>query len=243
MCRLLFALAGILLAAPAFAQQAVQMMYQSGAAGSAAVPVSPTAGLPIVGLSEVAQGSTTAGQSGALVQGAVTTAVPTYTTAQTAPLSLTTGGALRMTITNAVGATALAAPTNVFGGVNSAVIVAAYYTTAPAAITNGASSGLLVDARGNLKTTAGGISSSLNITAATTVKSGVGRVYRVVLNTVGATATSIIDSASTTVTAANTILTIPATATAGTVFLLDWPCAAGLSVVPGTSAVLSVSFD
>jgi hypothetical protein len=45
--------------------------------------------------SVVAQGSTTAGQSGELVQGAVTTSAPTYTTAQTAPLSLTTAGALR----------------------------------------------------------------------------------------------------------------------------------------------------
>ena len=44
----------------------------------------------------VAQGSTTAGQSGHLIQGAVTTAAPTYTTAQTSPLSLTTAGALRV---------------------------------------------------------------------------------------------------------------------------------------------------
>lgn len=42
------------------------------------------------------QGSTTSGQSGPLVQGAVTTAAPTYTTAQTNPLSLTTGGLLRV---------------------------------------------------------------------------------------------------------------------------------------------------
>lgn len=44
----------------------------------------------------VAQASTTSGQSGPLVQGAVTTAAPTYTTAQTSPLSLTTVGALRV---------------------------------------------------------------------------------------------------------------------------------------------------
>lgn len=42
------------------------------------------------------QGSTTSGQSGTLMQGAVTTAAPTYTTAQTNPLSLTTAGALRI---------------------------------------------------------------------------------------------------------------------------------------------------
>jgi len=47
----------------------------------------------------VTQGSTTSGQSGELVQGAVTTAAPTYTTGQTSPLSLTTGGSLRVTTT------------------------------------------------------------------------------------------------------------------------------------------------
>ena len=41
-------------------------------------------------------GSTTSGQSGALSLGAVTTAAPTYTTAQTHPLSLDTAGALRI---------------------------------------------------------------------------------------------------------------------------------------------------
>lgn len=44
----------------------------------------------------IAQGSTTSGQTGNLAMGAVTTAPPTYTTAQTSPLSLTTAGALRV---------------------------------------------------------------------------------------------------------------------------------------------------
>lgn len=44
----------------------------------------------------VLQGSTTSGQSGTLTLGAVTTAAPTYTTAQSSPLSLTTAGALRV---------------------------------------------------------------------------------------------------------------------------------------------------
>lgn len=54
----------------------------------------------------VAQASTTAGQSGQLVQGAVTTANPTYTTGQTDPLSLTTAGALRTDNTSWLGSTA-----------------------------------------------------------------------------------------------------------------------------------------
>jgi hypothetical protein len=59
-----------------------------GTSGSLALDASVT------GL-EVAQASTTSGQKGVLVQGAVTTSAPTYTTAQTSPLSLTTAGAMR----------------------------------------------------------------------------------------------------------------------------------------------------
>lgn len=46
----------------------------------------------------VAQGSTTSGQSGTLMQGAVTTNSPSYTTAQTSPLSLNVRGGLRSVI-------------------------------------------------------------------------------------------------------------------------------------------------
>lgn len=44
----------------------------------------------------VTQGSATSGEKGPLVQGAVTTADPTYTTGQTSPLSITTRGRLRV---------------------------------------------------------------------------------------------------------------------------------------------------
>jgi hypothetical protein len=43
----------------------------------------------------VAQGSTTSGEKGPLIQGAVTTAAPSYSTTQTSPLSLDTSGNLR----------------------------------------------------------------------------------------------------------------------------------------------------
>lgn len=48
-----------------------------------------------------AQASTTSGQTGTLVQCAVTTAAPTYTTAQTDPLSCDTAGNIRVNVTNA----------------------------------------------------------------------------------------------------------------------------------------------
>ncbi len=44
----------------------------------------------------LSQGSATSGQKGPLLQGAVTTSAPSYTTTQTSPLSLTTAGALRV---------------------------------------------------------------------------------------------------------------------------------------------------
>jgi hypothetical protein len=56
----------------------------------------------------VAQASTTSGQSGPLIQGAVTTSVPSYTTAKTSPLSLTPTGNLRVdgsTVTQPVSGT------------------------------------------------------------------------------------------------------------------------------------------
>ncbi len=60
-----------------------------GTSGSLALDASVT------GL-QVTQGSTTTGQKGELIQGAVTTSAPTYTTGQTNPLSLTTAGGLRI---------------------------------------------------------------------------------------------------------------------------------------------------
>lgn len=63
----------------------------------------------------LAQASITSGQSGSLIQGAVTTAAPSYTTAQTNPLSLTTAGALRVdnsAVTQPVSAAALPLPSN-----------------------------------------------------------------------------------------------------------------------------------
>lgn len=62
---------------------------------------------------DYAQGATTSGELGPLVQAAVTTAAPTYTTATTNPLSLTTAGALRVdgsAVTQPISAAALPLP-------------------------------------------------------------------------------------------------------------------------------------
>lgn len=68
-------------------------------AGTITSNIGTTNGLALdatVSGTQVAQGSTTSGQHGTLMQGAVTTSAPTYTTAQTSPLSLTTAGAVRV---------------------------------------------------------------------------------------------------------------------------------------------------
>ena len=63
---------------------------------TAGVPDSGTGNITTLGMTVNAIASTTSGQLGPLVMGAVTTAAPTYTTALTNPLSLTTTGALRI---------------------------------------------------------------------------------------------------------------------------------------------------
>jgi hypothetical protein len=86
------------------------------------------------------QASTTSGQKGPLLQGAVTTASPSYTTAQTSPLSLTLAGALR------VDASATTQPVS--------------GTVTANAGTNMSTASLALESGGNLATIAGSISSS-----------------------------------------------------------------------------------
>lgn len=68
----------------------------AGAVGATVPRVTLASDDPAVATLTRAQGSTTAGQTGPLTQGAVTTSAPTYTTGQTNPLSLTTAGGLRV---------------------------------------------------------------------------------------------------------------------------------------------------
>jgi hypothetical protein len=58
--------------------------------------IADSGGTTIDPVQEYAQGAATAGQKGPLVQGAVTTAAPAYTTGNSDPLSLTTTGLLRV---------------------------------------------------------------------------------------------------------------------------------------------------
>ena len=73
----------------------------NAAAGTITANIGTTNGLALdssVNGLLVAQGSTTSGEKGPLAQGAVTTNAPSYTTAQTSPLSLDTSGLLRASL-------------------------------------------------------------------------------------------------------------------------------------------------
>ena len=71
--------------------------YNGGGPLSGVVLVDATTGDPYTaGGSAPAQGSTTSGQTGGLVQGATTANAPTYTTGTTNPLSLDPQGGLRL---------------------------------------------------------------------------------------------------------------------------------------------------
>jgi hypothetical protein len=73
----------------------VQVSVANTGANGTAMLVTGTGGtFPVT--QSLAQGSTTSGQNGALVFGAVTTSNPSYTTAQSDPLSLDTAGGLRI---------------------------------------------------------------------------------------------------------------------------------------------------
>ncbi len=81
---------------------------------------------------ELSQASTTSGQKGPLIQGATTTAAPSYTTAKTNPLSLDTAGNLRVSLGGTAAnsnkllvtadAVTFASPQHVINDASSAVI-------------------------------------------------------------------------------------------------------------------------
>jgi hypothetical protein len=84
-----------------------------------------------------------------------------------------------------------------------------------------------------------GLSTSLNITAATVIKAAPGRLVRISVIVAGAAGTANDCTTTGAAAAANEIAVIPAAV--GPV-PLDWPCLAGIVVVPGTGQTIAVSF-
>lgn len=122
---------------------------------------------------QVAQGSATSGQKGPLVQGAVTTASPTYTTAQTAPFSLDTAGNLRVNVVagGASGGTSLADNSTFTRGTTAETPVGGIAETSAPTLTAGKAAALSMDLSGGLRVNiaAGGISSGTAGTPSTSV--------------------------------------------------------------------------
>lgn len=88
----------------------------------------------------------------------------------------------------------------------------------------------------------GGIATTLDITAATVIKSSPGRLFTVSVVVAGSAVGSVYDSASTTGnTAANQIGVIADVA--GPINFNAMPTAAGIVVVPGTGQTLAVSWS
>ncbi len=148
-------------------------------------------------------GSTTAGSNAGLVMGAVTTAAPTYTTAQNHPLSLDTTGALRVNVTA--------------GGAGGGAVTMASGAVASGAYASGSiASGAMVDlgAIADAAATAGSTGSvnaklrtitaqldTLNTTATTAIPTGtntIGAVYPEARATGGASTTGNIGANNTT---------------------------------------------
>lgn len=87
----------------------------------------------------------------------------------------------------------------------------------------------------------GGNSSSLNITAAKAVKATPGTLVRISVVVAGSAAGSANDCATTgAAAAANEICSIPTTVG---VIELQWPCAVGIVIAPGTGQTVSVSYS
>ncbi len=110
-----------------------------------------------------AQNATTSGQLTGLVSGAVTTAAPTYTTAQTSPLSLDTAGNLRVNVTTLSGNAAQGSTT---AGQLTQLGSGAVTTGAPSYST-GQTSPLSLDLAGNLRASVSGSVTSLSSNAIT----------------------------------------------------------------------------
>jgi hypothetical protein len=96
-----------------------------------------------------------------------------------------------------------------------------------------------VDVNGVLIVGKGAVT-SLNVTSTAVIKSGSGRIVKLIVNTLGSGSPAVYDGASTSGnTAANLIYSITTTG----VIDLDFPVASGIVIAPGTSGVISVSYE
>jgi hypothetical protein len=109
--------------------------------------------------------------------------------------------------------------------------------------TTNAQTTLLADSKQNLRVhvQAECLQSLLNITSATVVKTGFGKVGKISVTVAGSVAGTVSDVATTGgVAAANLIGVIPNTVG---IYTFNFPALVGIVIVPGTGQTVSVSFD
>jgi hypothetical protein len=101
------------------------------------------------------------------------------------------------------------------------------------------------NAQTSVQTTSGGQLTALNVTAATVIKPNPGRVLRVTVLSVATGGTFGVYDTTTTGAAATANAIVQYTAAwpaVGTVLTLEFPCANGIVVNPGTGGAVSVSY-
>src|SRR6516164_5461299 len=140
------------------------------------VPDSGTGNITTLGLTIQAQSTATSGQSGPLVQGAVTTGAPGYSTGNTNPLSLDTSGNLRTLISNATLAVTQSGSWTISGTTTVSGTVAATQSgtwnitniTGTISLPTGASTSANQPSNAGIASTTSGQSGTLAMGAATT---------------------------------------------------------------------------
>jgi hypothetical protein len=96
------------------------------------------------------------------------------------------------------------------------------------------------NSQASVLTTTGGQLPVYDITTATLIKGAPGRIFRVNVQVAGSTTGTVNDCLTTGAAAiANQVAVIPETVGP---LVLEWPCATGIVVVPGTGQTLSVSY-
>lgn len=141
-------------------------------AASVSVALS-TEDVAVLNAANLAQASTTATQTGPLIQGATTTAAPSYTTAKTNPLSLTTAGELRVALVPAAGSIAKAEDVAAVDGDVGVPLLAVRRDAASSGVTtDGDYANLSVTSDGSLRVAVSASSSAVTQGSTTSGQSG-----------------------------------------------------------------------
>lgn len=119
----------------------------------------------------VAQGSTTSGQTGGLMQAAASSAAPTYTTATTNPLSTDLAGNLRVTVTSATG---LAAGSTTSGQTGSMIMGAV--TASPPSYATAQTNYLSLTPAGGLRVDGSGVTQPASLATLPATENHIGEV-------------------------------------------------------------------